>query len=206
MPEHRKTRHSNGTGTPRQDLGEALWRLSDLVRADERRRSFRAKAYRRAVWSLDDLAPDLSDPPERALSIPGIGTGVLRLIEEFRGNGTLEVLERLEQALPRRVGQDQTSAPNDTPAILRALKGGARDRHHRRSGRSHRGGGRRGPEGGRSGERRAMGGEASAGAFAGIGSFISGLCAGRRPQPTPSWSISGERWKWPGAFGVERSG
>ena len=122
MAEHRKTRHSNGTTTPRQDLGEALWRLSDLVRADERRRSFRAKAYRRAVWSLDDLAPDLSNPPERALSIPGIGTGVLRLIEEFRENGTLELLERLEQLYPAESARIRR-LPRMTPAILRALKG-----------------------------------------------------------------------------------
>ena len=122
MPEHRETRHSNGTSTPRQDLGEALWRLSDLVRADERRRSFRAKAYRRAVWSLDDLAPDLSDPPERALSIPGIGTGVLRLIEEFRENWTLELLERLEQLYPAESARIRR-LPRMTPAILRALKG-----------------------------------------------------------------------------------
>jgi len=122
VPEHRKTRHSHGAGTPRQDLGEALWRLSDLVRADERRRSFRAKAYRRAVWSLDDLAPDLSDPPERALSFPGIGTGVMRLIEEFRENGALESLERLEQLYPAESARIRR-LPRMTPAILRALKG-----------------------------------------------------------------------------------
>ncbi|MGH8943869.1 MAG: helix-hairpin-helix domain-containing protein, partial [Acidimicrobiia bacterium] len=108
--------------TPRQDLGEALWRLSDLVRADERRRSFRAKAYRRAVWSLDDLGPDLSDPSEKALSIPGIGTGVWRLIEEFRENGTLELLERLERLYPAESARIRR-LPRMTPAILRALKG-----------------------------------------------------------------------------------
>ena len=121
MPEHRKTR-SPRSSTPRQELGEALWRLSDLVRADERRRSFRAKAYRRAVWSLDDLAPDLSDPSERALSIPGIGIGVLRLIEEFRENGTLKLLERLKQLYPAESVRIRR-LPRMTPAILRALKG-----------------------------------------------------------------------------------
>jgi DNA polymerase (family X) len=99
-----------------------LWQLSDLVRADERRRSFRAKAYRRAVWSLDDLAPDLSDPPEWALSVSGIGTGVLRLIEEFRENGTLELLERLERLYPAESARIRR-LPRMTPAILRALKG-----------------------------------------------------------------------------------
>ncbi|HWL48809.1 MAG TPA: PHP domain-containing protein [Acidimicrobiia bacterium] len=108
--------------TPRQDFGEALWRLSDLVRADERSRSFRAKAYRRAVWSLDDLAPDLSDPSERALSIPSIGAGVLRLIEEFRERGGLDLLDRLEQLYPAESAKIRR-LPRMTPVILRALKG-----------------------------------------------------------------------------------
>ena len=108
--------------TPRQEFGEALWRLSDLVRADERRRSFRAKAYRRAVWSLDDLAPDLSDPSEKTLSVPGIGPGVLRLIEEFRESGGLDLLERLQQLYPADSARIRR-LPRMTPAILRALKG-----------------------------------------------------------------------------------
>ena len=122
MPDHRKTPRSPDPSTPRQELGAALWRLSDLVRADERSRSFRAKAYRRAVWSLDDLEPDLTDPPEKALSIPGIGTGVLRLIEEFRESGRLELLERLEHAYPAQSARIRR-LPRMTPAILRALKG-----------------------------------------------------------------------------------
>jgi DNA polymerase (family X) len=121
VPEHRKTRRPPAS-TPRQDFGQALWRLSDLVRADERRRSFRAKAYRRAVWSLDDLAPDLSDPSEKALSVPGIGPGVLRLIEEFRASGELDLLERLTQLYPAESARIRR-LPRMTPAILRALKG-----------------------------------------------------------------------------------
>jgi DNA polymerase (family 10) len=109
-------------GEPRQDLGAALWRLADLVRADERRRSFRAKAYRRAVWSLDDLSPDLSDPPESILATPGIGTGVLGLITEFRDTGALAVLDRLEGAYPAEVAT-MRRLPRMTPSILRLLKG-----------------------------------------------------------------------------------
>lgn len=122
MPGFRKTTQARELSTPRQDLGEALWRLSDMVRADERSRSFRAKAYRRAVWSLDDLAPDLSDPAEKALSIPGIGAGVLRLIEEFRESGQLDLLARLETAYPRGVSR-MRRLPRMTPTILRSLKG-----------------------------------------------------------------------------------
>ena len=106
----------------RQDLGAALWRLSDLVRADERSRSFRAKAYRRAVWALDDLAPDLSDPSESMLAVPGIGSGVLRLIEEFRSHGQLELLDRLEAMYPEDASRLRR-LPRMTPTLLRSLKG-----------------------------------------------------------------------------------
>lgn len=106
----------------RQELGAALWRLADLVRADERRRSFRAKAYRRAVWSLDDLSPDLSDPPESILGTPGIGAGVLRLITEFEETGKLMLLDRLEEMYPADVAT-MRRLPRMTPSILRLLKG-----------------------------------------------------------------------------------
>jgi DNA polymerase (family 10) len=109
-------------GEPRQDLGAALWRLADLVRADERRRSFRAKAYRRAVWSLDDLAFDLSDPEEDILGTPGIGAGVLKLIVEFRDTGSLQLLDRLESLYPADVARIRR-LPRMTPSILRLLKG-----------------------------------------------------------------------------------
>ncbi|HSK06428.1 MAG TPA: PHP domain-containing protein, partial [Acidimicrobiia bacterium] len=108
--------------SPRQSLGAALWRLSDLVRADERRRSFRAKAYRRAVWSLDDLSPDLTDPPEMMLAVPGIGPGVLRLIEEHRSDGRIAALEQLDRQYPREVAVLRR-LPRMTPTLLRSLKG-----------------------------------------------------------------------------------
>ena len=122
MPESRKTNRAPELSIPRQDLGEALWRLSDLVRADERSRSFRAKAYRRAVWSLDDLAPDLSDSSEQALSVPGIGAGVLRLIEEFRDTGRLDLLARPKGPIPAK-SRKMRRLPRMTPTILRSLKG-----------------------------------------------------------------------------------
>lgn len=109
-------------GESRQDLGAALWRLADLVRADERRRSFRAKAYRRAVWSLDDLSLDLSDSDESILATPGIGPGVLALITEFKDTGSLALLDRLEEAYPADV-TTMRRLPRMTPTILKLLKG-----------------------------------------------------------------------------------
>jgi len=105
----------------RQDLGESLWRLADLVAADERSRSFRAKAYRRAVWALDDLSADLSDPPESMLMVSGIGAGVLRLIQEFRSQGRLEALDQLEESYPADVSKLRR-LPRMTPVLLRTLK------------------------------------------------------------------------------------
>ena len=108
--------------SPRQALGAALWRLSDLVRADERGRSFRAKAYRKAVWSLDDLPPDLAGPVEAMLAVPGIGPGVLRLVDEFRSSGEISLLEALREQYPRDVARLR-KLPRMTPALLRSLKG-----------------------------------------------------------------------------------
>lgn len=106
----------------RQELGAALWRLADLVRADEGRRSFRAKAYRTAVWSLDSLPADLSGPADGMLSVPGIGPGVFKLIEEFRVGGRLDALQRLEAQYPRDVARLRR-LPRMTPSLLRAIKG-----------------------------------------------------------------------------------
>lgn len=108
--------------TLRQDLGHALWRLADLIQADERRQSFRAKAYRRAVWALDDLTPDLTDPPDVTLSVPGIGAGVLRLIDEFRASGRIESLDRLAALYPEDVAALRR-LPRMSTAMLRSLKG-----------------------------------------------------------------------------------
>ncbi|HLU31347.1 MAG TPA: hypothetical protein VK088_06265, partial [Acidimicrobiia bacterium] len=59
----------------RRGFGTALWRLADLVQAADRRRSFRARAFRRAVWSLDWLSSDLSDSAEEMAAVDGIGPG-----------------------------------------------------------------------------------------------------------------------------------
>lgn len=68
------------TLTPtRRGLARLLWRLADLVQAAERRRSFRAKAYRSAVWALDGVA-DLDADDEELMSIPGVGPGVTAII------------------------------------------------------------------------------------------------------------------------------
>ncbi len=108
--------------TLRQDLGRALSLLADLIQADERRQSFRAKAYRKAVWSLDDLSPDLADPPDLTLSIPGIGAGVLRLIDEFRSSGRIGLLDQLAAMYPEDVAKLRR-LPRMSAAMLRSLKG-----------------------------------------------------------------------------------
>jgi len=105
----------------RQDLGAALWQLGDLVRADEQRRSFRAKAYRRAVWSLDDLSSDLDDPPHVMRAVRGIGPGIIRLIEEFRQTGRIGDLDRLSSLYPRDVARLRR-LPRMTAETLRQLK------------------------------------------------------------------------------------
>lgn len=105
----------------RRILGGLLWRLADLTQAHETRRSFRARAYRQAVWALDDLEPDLEVEPEQVVATPGIGPGVAALIEEFRLTGGLTRLERLQALYPRDVAALRR-LPRMTPTRLRELK------------------------------------------------------------------------------------
>ncbi|HEU4895179.1 MAG TPA: PHP domain-containing protein [Acidimicrobiia bacterium] len=98
-----------------------LWRLADLVQVAETRRSFRAKAYRAAVWALDDL-PSLDAPDDVVLGVPGIGPGILSLIGEYRHSGHLSQLIPLEQAYPAQAARLRR-LPRMTPRILRDLKG-----------------------------------------------------------------------------------
>lgn len=97
-----------------------LWRLADLVRVAETRRSFRSKAYRRAIWSLDDL-PALDVTDEDLLATPGIGPGVSALIREYRGSGVLRQLIPLEEAYPLEAPRLRR-LPRMTPRMLRDLK------------------------------------------------------------------------------------
>lgn len=105
---------------PIRELAGLLWRLADLVQAAENRRSFRAKAYRRAVWALDDL-PSLDAGDEELLSVPGIGPGVTALIKEFRSTSGLKQLVPLEEVYPRDTPRLRR-LPRMTPTMLRALK------------------------------------------------------------------------------------
>lgn len=105
----------------RRGLARLLWHLADLVQAAEGRRSFRAKAYRRAVWALDDLA-SLSASDQEVLATRGIGPGVAALIHEFRTTGTLKQLIPLQEAYPADSARLRR-LPRMTPAMLRSLKG-----------------------------------------------------------------------------------
>lgn len=110
------------TPTPtRRGLARLLWRLADLVQAAERRRSFRAKSYRCAVWALDRV-PNLDADDEELMSIPGIGPGVTAIVKEYRASGELKQLIPLEKAYPTDTARLRR-LPRMTPALLRSLKG-----------------------------------------------------------------------------------
>ena len=111
----------SGNANTRQAFARALWDLADLTRADSSRRSFRATAYRNAIWSLDDLDPGLETTAEEAMQVPGIGPGIVRLIQEFRETGSLRDYERLHARYPAESGRIRR-LPRVTPAILRELK------------------------------------------------------------------------------------
>lgn len=105
----------------RRRFASLLWRLADLTQVDERRRSFRAKAYRQAIWSLDELAPDLDQPAVTMLAVPGIGPGLVGLIEEFTTTGSLARLDTLQARYPREVAR-MRRLPRANPGVLRAMK------------------------------------------------------------------------------------
>jgi DNA polymerase (family 10) len=105
----------------RQALGSQLWLLADLTRAAATRREFRSRAYRQAVWALDDISTDLGEPLEEFLAVPGIGAGIGRLITEFRDTGGIEELRRLQATLPEEALRLRL-LPRMTPARLRWLK------------------------------------------------------------------------------------
>ena len=107
----------------KQRFAAELWSLADLVRAEATRREFRSRAYRRAVWSLDELSSDLGEPYEELLDVPGIGPGVARLISEFRDRGAIAEVGRLIEKLPREANRLRL-LPRMTPARLRWLKSG----------------------------------------------------------------------------------
>jgi DNA polymerase (family 10) len=102
-------------------LAVQLWRLADLEQANTRGRSFRARAYRRAVWSLDHLSPELRELSNEILAVPGIGAAIAGLIAEFRANGDLGAVSAREQRLPHQAWA-LSRLPRMTPNRLHALK------------------------------------------------------------------------------------
>ncbi|CAN5837653.1 DNA polymerase/3'-5' exonuclease PolX [soil metagenome] len=118
------TKCQQESGSPRQLLAFLLWDLADLIQVDERRRSFRAKAYRAAIWSLDQLGPNLDDSAEEILSVPGLGPSMARLISEFSSEGRIAELEDLARRYPAESGRLRR-LPRMTGPILRILKADA---------------------------------------------------------------------------------
>jgi DNA polymerase (family X) len=105
----------------RQKLAAALWNLAIFEQADSTRPSFRAKAYREAVWSLDRLSAELSESEAELRSVPRIGAGVAALITEFREGGEIERLRILRERLPEEAGQ-LGRLPRMTPRRFHWLK------------------------------------------------------------------------------------
>lgn len=106
---------------PRQRLAAQLWKLAELEQSATTRRSFRARAYRAAVWSLDELTPDLSEPTSAMTAISGIGPGIASLVAEFRDLGALRRLDQLCAAYPIQSGLLRR-LPRMTPRLLGRLK------------------------------------------------------------------------------------
>ena len=108
--------------SPRREAGRALWQLADLTRAHgSGRATFRARAYREAVWSLDLLPPGLDVPAAELRAVPGIGAGITALLEEWRQTGRIASLDRLREEYPAEAAL-MRRLPRARPATLRAVK------------------------------------------------------------------------------------
>ena len=105
----------------KQRLARRLWALADLTQANDTRRSFSSRAYRDAVWALDDLPAKLDVEREALMSVPGIGGSIAGMIVEFRETGELAAAGRLEQLLPAEAAL-MGRLPRMTPKRLRWLK------------------------------------------------------------------------------------
>jgi DNA polymerase/3'-5' exonuclease PolX len=88
----------------RQEFAADLWDLAIFDQADSTRPSFRAKAYREAVWALDRLSADLSESQSELRSVPRIGAGIAALITEFRETGEIERLRNSGRGCRGRPG------------------------------------------------------------------------------------------------------
>ncbi|HKX75180.1 MAG TPA: PHP domain-containing protein [Acidimicrobiia bacterium] len=107
--------------SPKQRFARLLWDLAGFERAMATRRSFRAKAYREAVWALDDLSPGLVEGSDELMAVPRIGRGIAGLIAEFKETGRLRRLEDLTRTLPTEAAV-LSRLPRMTPSRLQALK------------------------------------------------------------------------------------
>jgi DNA polymerase (family X) len=107
--------------SPKQLFARELWDLAELEAAASVRRSFRGRAYRQAVWALDYLRADLSNPLEDVLDVPGIGEGVAGLIGRFRETGTIPRLDQLRIEFPADAAIIRR-LPRMRPDMLRKLK------------------------------------------------------------------------------------
>jgi DNA polymerase (family 10) len=90
----------------RNDEIRALMReLSELTVLDEQSpQSFRARAYDKAVQSLESISTELSDMSLAQLEeIPGIGKSTAQKIREYLDTGKIEKLEALRAKYPREI-------------------------------------------------------------------------------------------------------
>ncbi len=84
------------------ELAAAFTRIADLLEIDGAD-TFRINSYRRAARTLKDTAEDVAAlAAEGALiSLPGIGKGTARRIQQYLDTGHIDVLDELEGKLPK---------------------------------------------------------------------------------------------------------
>jgi DNA polymerase (family 10) len=81
-------------------VSQVLYQIGEILTIKEDR--FRSRAFNTAAQRIVSLTEDISNIRDRGelQDIPGVGTGIAAVIEEFLETGGSKVLEELEESLP----------------------------------------------------------------------------------------------------------
>jgi DNA polymerase (family 10) len=81
-------------------VSQVLYQIGEILTIKEDR--FRSRAFNTAAQRIGSLTEDISNIRDRGelQDIPGVGTGIAAVIEEFLETGGSKVLEELEESLP----------------------------------------------------------------------------------------------------------
>lgn len=87
-------------GNKNIEVADILYKISDYLDLDDE--EFKARAYRRAARSIENLQEDIEEVVQRdeLEEIPGVGEAISKKIKEYLETGEIEHLEKLKKKSP----------------------------------------------------------------------------------------------------------